>query len=481
MSDIKPTNILAAVARANGITVDALIGRSRVSTIAAPRLVAFYLLRTETRLSFPVIGRLVERHHTTVMAACQSISDQLDRWPDGKTAKAVGRALEELALELRGNSDAAVALPCSMAEDSIAEVLREQLDLVLRRLGWDGEALNECPYEHADEVARALLEDRDEQLEVHKGVIARAIAASDSIADSDAEDVIQRMLAVLLEPEPEGHDDRIEWARMEGANAMLEVILRAGYGARGIADNRDRLRRTVAEIAVAATMPRKPEPEFEAALLQREVEQLRAQLAEQRAAAHARADRQADEWRAQLAQLVQPEPSGEVVVRLGDGDITRLLADEIAREFNIVRADLDNIPRADLLRQRVKLKEDAKFKHEYRDIYKVIDNRDALRQAAAEIADVLTPPRSGFSIPDAPAEPQPRHTLLPIGHQPGGLGDGGKSDIEEYADRVGPDVVVELGAPLVGFRAEFEKTTKLVADALGGTVEPPGGEPSGDQ
>jgi hypothetical protein len=407
MSDTKPVNILAAVARANDITVDALLGRSRISTIAAPRLVAFYLIRTQTRLSFPVIGRLVGRHHTTVLAACQSVSDQLDRWPDGKTAKAVGRALEALALELRGNSDAAVALPCSMAEDSIAEVLREQLDLVLRRLGWDGEALNECPYEHADEVARALLEDRDEQLEVHKGVIARAIAASDSIADSDAEDVIQRMLAVLLEPEPEGHDDRIEWARMEGANAMLEVILRAGYGARGIADNRDGLRRTVAEIAVAATMPRKPEPEFEAALLQREVEQLRAQLAEQRAAAHARADRQADEWR---AQLVQPEPSGEVVVRLGDGDITRLLANEIAREFNIVRADLDNIPRADLLRIRVKLEE-----------------------------------------------------------------------IEECAGRVGSDVVVELGAPLVGFRAEFEKTTKLVADALGGTVEPPGGEPSGDQ
>lgn len=135
-----------------------------------------------------------------------------------------------------------------------------------------------------------------------RGVIARAIVASNSIEDSDAEDVVQEMLAVLLEPEPEGHDDRVEWARMEGANAMLEVIQRAGYGARGIADNRDGLRRTVAELAVAATMPRKPEPEFEAALLQREVEQLRAQLADQQAAANKRVDELTAEWGGRLGQ-----------------------------------------------------------------------------------------------------------------------------------------------------------------------------------
>jgi hypothetical protein len=57
-------------------------------------------------------------------------------------------------------------------------------------------------------------------------------------------------------------------------------------------------------------------------------------------------------------------------------------------------------------------------------------------------------PRSGFKIPDAPAEPQPRRTVLdippdpsgeavvrldlPLGHQPGGLGDGGKSDRETW-------------------------------------------------
>jgi hypothetical protein len=161
-------------------------------------------------------------------------------------------------------------------------------------------------------AAKAAVEDRDQRLtdalatiEILKGVIARAITASDSIADRDAEDAIQEMLRHLLEPEPEGHDDRIEWARMEGANAMLEIIVAAGYGARGISDNRDGLRKEVAKLAVAATMPRKPEPEFEAALLQREVEQLRAQLAEQQVAAHARADAQADEWRAEMATTEQ--------------------------------------------------------------------------------------------------------------------------------------------------------------------------------
>lgn len=170
-----------------------------------------------------------------------------------------------------------------------SDTLLEQLDLVLHRLGWDGEATNEDPYEHADAVACALLEDRDaelkaarEQVEILKGVIARAVEASNSISDRDAEDAIQEMLQHLLEAEPEGHDDRIEWARMEGANAMLEIIVQAGYGARGIADNRDGLRKTVAELAVSATIPRNPEPEFEAALLQREVKQLRVQIDAQR-------------------------------------------------------------------------------------------------------------------------------------------------------------------------------------------------------
>jgi hypothetical protein len=242
-----------------------------------------------------------------------------------------------------------------------ADALREQIDLVLRRLGWDGEATNEDPYEHADAVARALLEDRDEQLEVLKGVIARAITASDSIADSDAEDVIQQMLAVLLEPEPEGHDDRIEWARMEGANAMLEVILQAGYGARGIADNRDGLRRTVAELAVAATMPRKPEPEFEAALLQREVELLRAQLdaqiVAQREAGHARADRQ---------------------VALVVTEIERERAKVMFTVGAIVGADGDDDP-IELLRAR--MKELAEFET---DAAQLRAERDQARSLAAE-------------------------------------------------------------------------------------------------
>jgi chromosomal replication initiation ATPase DnaA len=91
--DIKPHNILAAVARANDMTIETLTRRTRAPAIAEPRLIACYLLRTEGRLSFPAIGRLVDRHHTTVMAACKSIAKRLKRWPDGPTARAVGRAL----------------------------------------------------------------------------------------------------------------------------------------------------------------------------------------------------------------------------------------------------------------------------------------------------------------------------------------------------------------------------------------------------
>jgi hypothetical protein len=52
----------------------------------------------------------------------------------------------------------------------------------------------------------AALEDGD----ALRGVIARAIEASDTIADSDAEDVVQEMLQILMEPEPVGGDDRLD-------------------------------------------------------------------------------------------------------------------------------------------------------------------------------------------------------------------------------------------------------------------------------
>jgi hypothetical protein len=58
--------------------------------------------------------------------------------------------------------------------------------------------------------------------------------------------------------------------------------------------------------------------------------------------------------------------------------------------------------------------------------------------------------RRGFKLPDAPAEPQPRGVRrvdpqlldLPIGHQPGGLGGGGKSELSYWYDlieKVQPD------------------------------------------
>jgi hypothetical protein len=170
----------------------------------------------------------------------------------------------------------------------------------------------------------AELRDALATIETLKGVIARAIEASNSIEDRDAEDAIAEMLTHLLEPEPEGHDDRIEWARMEGANAMLELIVAAGYGARGISDNRDGLRKAVAELAVAATMPRKPEAEFDAALLQREVEQLRAQLDAQREAANERVEKLAAEWRAEPDRLL---------VLLGERTRERDQARSLAAEF----------------------------------------------------------------------------------------------------------------------------------------------------
>jgi hypothetical protein len=78
------------------------------------------------------------------------------------------------------------------------------------------------------------------------------------------------------------------------------------------------------------------------------------------------------------------------------------------------------------------------------------DAQDKVRTfASVELGDGYVI-RRGFKLPDAPAEPQPRGVRrvdpqlldLPIGHQPGGLGGGGKSELSYWYDlieKVEPD------------------------------------------
>lgn len=69
-----PQVILKSVAEFYNITANDLVKRSRKKEVVRPRQVAMFLLREETKLSFPEIGqKLGGRDHSTVIHACEKI------------------------------------------------------------------------------------------------------------------------------------------------------------------------------------------------------------------------------------------------------------------------------------------------------------------------------------------------------------------------------------------------------------------------
>lgn len=59
--------VMTEVARGFHVTVDDMVGDSRQRVIVTARACAMAVIREATDLSFPDIGRLFERDHTTVM------------------------------------------------------------------------------------------------------------------------------------------------------------------------------------------------------------------------------------------------------------------------------------------------------------------------------------------------------------------------------------------------------------------------------
>src|SRR3989344_2034688 len=72
-----PQTILKSVADFYNISLTDLVKRSRKKEIVRPRQIAMFLLREETKLSFPEIGqKLGGRDHSTVIHACEKIKNE---------------------------------------------------------------------------------------------------------------------------------------------------------------------------------------------------------------------------------------------------------------------------------------------------------------------------------------------------------------------------------------------------------------------
>ncbi|MGE5123876.1 MAG: chromosomal replication initiator protein DnaA [Acidobacteriaceae bacterium] len=94
-NSVEPEEVVSQVAGAFGLSVQSLIGPDRRQEVVLPRQIAMYLLRVETNCSLPKIGEtLGGRDHTTVMHACQKVTDMLER--DDKLRRQVIEIREQI-------------------------------------------------------------------------------------------------------------------------------------------------------------------------------------------------------------------------------------------------------------------------------------------------------------------------------------------------------------------------------------------------
>ena len=92
---IGPGQVVEAVARSFGLTIDQITGRDRSREVALPRQVAMYLLRESGNISLPQIGEVLGgRDHTTVMYACDKVADLIER--DDRLRRQVIQIREQL-------------------------------------------------------------------------------------------------------------------------------------------------------------------------------------------------------------------------------------------------------------------------------------------------------------------------------------------------------------------------------------------------
>ena len=72
-----------------------LVGNSRVKNVAQARHIAIYLIKTITDISYPSIGKLFNRNHSTIMSSVEVIEKKI------ATSPAIEMEINELIKEIR--------------------------------------------------------------------------------------------------------------------------------------------------------------------------------------------------------------------------------------------------------------------------------------------------------------------------------------------------------------------------------------------
>lgn len=97
-------HVLAAIAQTFGVTEEDLLSKRSDKRLSWARKLAMYLAREETGASYPSLGRdFGGRNHTTVMTACRSVRERIDRDPTAQVDLTRVRSLL-LAVRVEGGS-----------------------------------------------------------------------------------------------------------------------------------------------------------------------------------------------------------------------------------------------------------------------------------------------------------------------------------------------------------------------------------------
>ncbi len=72
---VSPAEIIRFVAHHYGLKVADLKGRDNRRSVAFPRQVAMYLIREVLNLSYPEIGKLFGKHHSTVIYSIETVAE----------------------------------------------------------------------------------------------------------------------------------------------------------------------------------------------------------------------------------------------------------------------------------------------------------------------------------------------------------------------------------------------------------------------
>jgi len=91
--DITAKRIVSLVSKRYGVAQDDIYGRKRQQQICHARNVCVYIIKKELDLSYPEIGKMFNRDHTTILSSCTAIESKLDK-------NLLGNEINEIIKEL---------------------------------------------------------------------------------------------------------------------------------------------------------------------------------------------------------------------------------------------------------------------------------------------------------------------------------------------------------------------------------------------